>query len=90
MARNCWEVKSCGRELNGNKVAELGVCPAAVDANASGTNNGKNGGRACWMITGTFCGGKVQGTYAEKLSSCMNCDFFKAVRDEEGAGFKLV
>ena len=27
---NCWEVKKCGREPGGAKVAELGVCPAST------------------------------------------------------------
>jgi uncharacterized protein YbcI len=26
-------------------------------------NNGVNGGRICWTITGTLCGGKVQGDF---------------------------
>jgi len=33
---------------------------------------------------GTLCGGKTQGTYAQKLGSCMSCDFYLAVRGEEG------
>ena len=84
--QNCWEVLKCGREPGGIKSAELGVCPAAADASSNSLNGGKNGGRICWAVAGTFCGGKVQGTFAEKELSCMTCNFFKRVRDEEGTG----
>ena len=80
--QNCWDFKKCGRQPGGSKTAEFGVCPAAIDAASDGTNSGKNGGRYCWAITGTFCGGKVQGSFAQKQISCMTCDFFKLVRDE--------
>ena len=81
---NCWEFKKCGREPNGNKVNELGVCPASVENKINGLHYGVNGGRCCWVIAGTFCGGKVQGVYAEKLGNCINCEFYKLVWKEEG------
>ncbi len=87
--QNCWDVKKCGREIGGAKVLELGICPAAQDPRGTGINGGKNGGRICWALTGTFCGGKVQGTFAEKKISCMACEFFAQVRGEEGGNFKL-
>jgi hypothetical protein len=86
--QNCWEFKKCGREPGGLKVAELGVCPAAQETKANGINAGKNGGRACWALAGTFCGGKVQGSFAEKLSNCMQCPFYAAVKTEEGSSYK--
>ena len=67
-ASNCWEVKKCGREPGGAKVSERGVCPAFPDH-----------GRDCWMAAGTFCGGEVQGTFAEKLGNCQGCDFYRKV-----------
>ncbi|OFV90963.1 MAG: hypothetical protein A3J75_03060 [Acidobacteria bacterium RBG_16_68_9] len=82
--KNCWEVMGCGRELGGAKAGALGVCPAATDRSADGLNEGSNGGRICWAITGTFCGGKVQGTFAEKELSCLDCRFFKEVKKEQG------
>ncbi|OHD13064.1 MAG: hypothetical protein A2086_04010 [Spirochaetes bacterium GWD1_27_9] len=81
---NCWEFKKCGREPNVNKVNELGVCPASVENKINGLHSGVNGGRCCWVIAGTFCGGKVQGVYAEKLGNCINCEFYKLVWKEEG------
>ena len=83
--QNCWENKNCGRELMGAKVSEFGVCPAATDSSSDGFNGGMNGGRICWAVTGTFCGGEVQGTFAQKELFCNSCEFFKRVRDEEGA-----
>ena len=81
---NCWEFKKCGREPGGAKVTEFGVCPAPITLKANGLNSGKNGGRACWAIAGTFCGGKVQGSFAEKLGNCMQCEFYKLTQKEEG------
>lgn len=83
---NCWEFKNCGRQPGGEKVAEMGICPAAADASFDSLNGGNNGGRICWAATGTFCGGKVQGTFAEKQLSCMTCDFYKKVKEEQGLG----
>jgi len=82
---NCWEWKKCGRQEGGAKAGELGVCPAAGAEQVNGANCGRNGGRACWALAGTLCGGKVQGTFATKISNCMACDFYKLVGQEEGA-----
>ncbi len=86
MAMNCWQFKQCGREPGGAKVFELGVCPAAADISVHGINRGKNGGRICWAVTGTLCGGEVQGTYAQKRASCITCSFLLKVQEEEGPG----
>jgi CRP-like cAMP-binding protein len=75
---------SCGREQGGVHVLELGICPAASDISYNGINSGKNAGRICWAVAGTLCGGKVQGSFAEKRVSCTSCDFFKLVQEEEG------
>lgn len=87
--QNCWEFKKCGREPGGAKAAELGVCPATTDTSSGGLNGGENGGRICWAVTGTFCGGKVQGTFAEKQLSCLVCDFFIKAKEEEGLNFMM-
>lgn len=81
---NCWEHTKCGREPGGNGVEELGVCPCASEDSFDGMNGGKNGGRVCWAIAGTMCGGKVQGSFAEKRGTCVECDFFRRVQQEEG------
>lgn len=86
---NCWEVRCCGREPGGKNISELGVCPVTIDQTKNGTNQGKSGGRCCWRIAGTLCGGKVQGSWAQKLQNCLNCEFFKKVREEEKEKFTL-
>ncbi len=68
MAVQCWEFKKCGREENGAKAGELGVCKASPEH-----------GRDCWAVAGTLCGGKVQGTEAQKLDSCRKCEFYEGV-----------
>lgn len=85
---NCWEFKKCGREPGGAKAVELGVCVAPLQEKTNGINCGKNGGRCCWAIAGTLCGGIVQGSYASKLANCMNCEFYKLVQKEECVGGK--
>ena len=76
----------CGREQGGSLSAEFGVCPAATEASCNGLNGGTNAGRICWAVAGTFCGGKVQGDFAQKSVSCMACEVFKQIKTEEGAG----
>ncbi len=80
--KNCWEAKNCGREVGGSKIGELGVCPASTETKLNGTNNGKNAGRACWVMAGTLCEGKIQGTFEDKMRACMDCDFYAAVQKE--------
>ena len=64
---NCWDFKKCGREAGGAKAKELGVCPAYPTH-----------GKHCARVAGTLCGGKVQGSFAMKVASCMQCDFYKS------------
>lgn len=85
---NCWEFKNCGRQPGGDKVHELGHCRAAVETSLHGTNSGINGGRACWSLEGTLCGNEKQGSYAQKLQKCLQCDFFAMVRQEEERNFQ--
>ncbi len=79
---NCWEFIKCGREVGGEKVAELGVCPAATFTPADGFGGGTNGGRACPYVTGTFCSGTVQGTHKDKEKDCAECDFYHLLKKE--------
>jgi hypothetical protein len=88
--RNCWQIKNCGRQLGGDKVAELGVCPAAVATELDGVNGGHNAGRYCWAVAGTLCKGEVQGTFARKLQNCLLCPFYLEVEKQEGRSFILI
>ncbi|MCP4370520.1 MAG: hypothetical protein GY797_20765 [Deltaproteobacteria bacterium] len=87
MKMNCWEYKKCGREPGGDKIEELGLCPAATSEKMSTVNQGTNAGRICWIISGTLCNKEVQGEFTKKLGNCTKCDFFKKVFDEEGSEF---
>ncbi len=80
---NCWEFKKCGRQPGGQKSQEFGVCPAATLKKYHGVHDGSNGGRACWAIAGSYCGGHKQGVYAQKMLNCLRCDFFNVVKSEE-------
>lgn len=79
--QNCWEFKKCGREPGGQNVQD-GVCPAATFTLGDGFCGGKNGGRACVYITGTFCDSKLQGTHREKEKDCQVCEFYNMLKSE--------
>lgn len=87
---NCWEFMKCGREPGGSNSIEFGICSASVETSADGINEGKNGGRSCWALSGTFCEGEVQGTFANKLDTCKQCNFYKLVQRDQGRDFKNV
>lgn len=86
---NCWEFKKCGRQPGGANERTLGTCPASKEERLNGTHGGKNAGRSCWVISGTLCGGAVQGTFARKFHNCEACDFYKKVKEEESPYFQL-
>lgn len=88
MKTNCWEVKKCGRQPGGPKETELGVFSAATNFMYNDTNGGKSTGRYCWKVAGALCGGRVQGTFVDKLANCTQCEFFKMVKSEEDAAFR--
>ena len=89
MLQNCWEFEKCGREPYGENVRELGVCPAALETKLDGVHGGKNAGRACWVVAGTFCNGGVQGVFAQKYESCKDCNFYLKVQQENFNNFEL-
>ncbi len=60
----CWEYMKCGRDKDATS-----RCPAYP-----------NFGRICWAVAGTFCEGKVQGTFAQKYEDCRKCDFYQMVK----------
>ena|ERR1035438_7832928 len=90
MPMNCWEFKKCARQPGGERVADLGVCLASAERKADGFNNGRRGGRICWAVSGTLCGGKAQGTFAQKLPSCMQCEFYQLVKSEQGTKLQSI
>lgn len=88
--QNCWEAMACGREPGGKHASERGICPAAASGEHDGANRGRFRGRVCWLVTGTLCGGHVQGSFAKKMAHCLDCAFLKRVQDDEGRDFFLI
>ncbi len=82
--RNCWEVKQCGQGPEQRKNDGKPICPAARSGPYDGINRGKFAGRFCWAVTGTFCGGRMQGMFTRKFIDCLNCAFFQEVDRQEG------
>lgn len=87
---NCWEFKGCGMEKK-EKVSGMDACPASRDTRLDGVHGGKMAGRACWVIAGTMCADSVLGSFAQNyvrtVDTCVSCDFYQKVRDEEGGDF---
>lgn len=86
---NCWEFKKCGREVDGDNIAEFGICPASLNTVLDGVHSGISAGRACWAVAGTMCNGHITGSFAKKYKDCGLCDFYNKVREEEGENFVL-
>lgn len=84
---NCWEYQGCERGPDGARVGELGACPSAEERSLNGSNHGTNGGRACWVVSGTLCEGEVSGDFEDKRNECRKCAFFRRVQVEEGLEF---
>ncbi len=82
---NCWEYKKCGRQPGGHNVQKLGVCPVTTTRELDAVHNGRNAGRTCWVVAGSLCCGRIQGTYAKKLINCWKCDFMNHVKNAEEA-----
>ncbi len=81
---NCWQYKSCGREPGGAHADRFGVCPAATDTRLDGVHGGKNAGRACWVIAGSFTTNVGEVARAKASKDCVTCDFYNSVQHEEG------
>ena len=57
----CWEKMQCNQEVNHEE-----RCPAYPHF-----------GRICWAVAGTFCAGKIQGSYAQKIHDCHKCGYYR-------------
>lgn len=80
---NCWEFKMCGRQPGGVHVGDIGSCPVTKEKSLDGVHDGIAAGRACWVVAGTLCEGKVQGTFAQEIRQCEACDFYRRIHREE-------
>ena len=76
---DCWDYMQCGRVPGGANATEFGICPAYTS----------DAGQACWLVAGTFCGGRVQGTFAQKMDSCLGCEFYKQIELNDRTAMRL-
>jgi len=87
---NCWDFKQCGFGPDGSNSGTDRTCPAALESSLDEIHGGHRGGRACWMVSHTFyCGKGDKGDHVQKYNTCMNCDFYWHVREEEEDNFEL-
>jgi signal transduction histidine kinase len=82
---NCWEARGCGRGPDSPD-----PCQAATDVASDGVNDGVCAGRICWTVPRTGCLGEPQGSFVDKLDTCLICDFFERVKAEQGDDFRLL
>ncbi len=85
--KNCWEFTGCRNETHGGFANVLGVCPAALESRLDGIHGGRNGGRSCWVVSGTHCHGNVGKSYEQKMKTCSQCGFYRSVKWEESVSF---
>ena len=77
----CWEVMKCNNQTN---------CVVAINVKYHNLHDGKNAGRACWLVAGTFSKDKSnKNSCINKVSTCMNCNFFAMVQEQEQLSFKM-
>ena len=88
MTLNCWELNRCGKEPDGDRIDEMGECPAATSTEFDGKNKGEGGGRYCWRVNGTLCGDILQPNWADKMKQCLECHVMKVIMMEEGENFE--
>lgn len=69
----------CGKEK---------TCRAATYKAADGFLGGKNGGRACAYIAGSYCNPVRHG--APKAEICRSCDFYKFLKEEYGKSMNIL
>jgi hypothetical protein len=81
-------IQKLSKNSRGSDVEKYGICPVYTDDFTNGINCGKNGGRICWIISGTDNNGKNQRINSNNFLKCMKCDFHNLVQKEEGKDFK--
>lgn len=85
---NCWYFMKCGREPSGALVHQFGVCPASTEQRLDGVHDGKNAGRACWVVAGSYSEQKsFHCVFARIYKDCRKCEFYTLAMEEEGHTF---
>ncbi|MBI5740279.1 MAG: GGDEF domain-containing protein [Nitrospirae bacterium] len=52
-------------------------CWEVKDCVQTGCPSFKSENLRCWQVSGTFCGGKVQGHFAKKYGDCRKCEIYQ-------------
>ena len=86
---NCWEYKRCSHG-QGERPAQRNFCPAMSIPVLNGVHGGSQGGRSCWVVKDTLCGGRKSGVWSAKINECRSCGFYGMVMQEEGIDFMLL
>jgi hypothetical protein len=81
---NCWDIKKCGRIPGGDAASITGICPAYEATSFDHLNKGLNGGRTCWMVSGTYCKSLDE---KGRTIACKNCTVYQQIQEEEGVNF---
>ncbi len=61
-------------------MGELGQCIASKEGM----------GHSCWAVAGTLCGGKIQGTTAQKIRFCTSCEVYEIYNRSRGELGKMI
>ncbi|MCI5219061.1 MAG: hypothetical protein D3914_07680 [Candidatus Electrothrix sp. LOE2] len=86
---NCWEFKKCGREPGGRNIEKYGCCSVPVSIEYDGMNNGKNGGRSCWILRESACEKIMRACRVDEIKECRQCHFHTYVRKTERFSHKV-
>ncbi|MBF0454554.1 MAG: hypothetical protein HQL72_07010 [Magnetococcales bacterium] len=87
LQKNCWQFKGCGFGPDSERCRGGDSCPAATLRSADGFLGGANGGRCCYFIAGTLCGGSKSLSLEEKQQQCIGCSFFGTLVAKHGKAF---
>jgi hypothetical protein len=87
---NCWEYFKCGCEPGGKNNTTIGICSAASEGKYNEINNGKNGGRFCWLVEKTLCNGTVHDSFFDKIEECFECEFYLMLQKQENKHLTVV
>jgi len=83
---NCWQFMGCRVQKKNSLLRAISgpyICPVFLEKKLDGVHGGINGGRACWIVSRTTCCGTIQGTCEEKYQTCIACDFYRSIMEEE-------
>ena len=67
--QNCWEYMKCEGPRDDQLATRSGICRSSTREIFNEINSGKNGGRICFAVVGTFSSKEIQGLFAKELTS---------------------